>query len=68
MAKLPSKSLEGRRIRLLSTTNVDTGLKPGAEGTVDIVGDDGTIHVRFENGNTLNLNWDAGDRWNVLSK
>jgi hypothetical protein len=63
----PSKSLEGKRIRLLSTT-LSIAVVPGSEGLVTGVKDD-TIYVLFDNSdvNTA-LVWSAGDRWNILSR
>lgn len=62
----PSKTLEGRRIRLLKCNDEFTKLAPGTEGIVTLVDDIGTVHVKWENGSTLGLCWDDGDRWAVI--
>ena len=59
--------LEGRRIRLIRTTDEFTDLQPGTEGTVTFVDSMGTIHVRWDNGSTLGLIEDAGDRYEVIA-
>lgn len=62
----PSKSLEGRRVQLQRTTDAYTNLKPGDRGTVSLVDDAGTVHVKWDDGSSLGLVWEAGDRWTVL--
>ena len=46
---------EGKRIELMTTSEPYTNLRPGDRGTVDFVGDMGTIHVNWDNGSTLGL-------------
>jgi hypothetical protein len=53
----------GDRIRLLSTTDEYTRLRPGDEGEVTFVDSLGTVHVRWDNGSTLGLVREAGDAW-----
>jgi hypothetical protein len=65
--RLPSKSLEGRRIKLLNCTDAHTKLERGALGTVALVDSVGTVHVNWDNGSQLGLVWEAGDRWTVLT-
>jgi hypothetical protein len=69
MVKLPSKALEGRRIQLLRTTSVDSEIKPGDRGTVTAVNTEtGDVAVSIENdGPTVLLNWEAGDRWAIAT-
>lgn len=66
--RLPQKSLEGRRIRLLIINDQSPGsapqLKAGHLGMVDQV-KDGLVYVHFDNGRMVALNWAAGDRWMV---
>jgi hypothetical protein len=64
---MPSKDLAGRRIRLVKCSDAYTNLQPGDLGTVDKVDDAGTVHVTWDNGSSLGLIWDAGDRWTILS-
>lgn len=52
----------GKRIRLVSTTDPFTDLKPGDEGTVDIVDDAGTVFAKWDNGSSLGLVFQE-DRW-----
>ena len=47
--------LKGKRIELISTTDLYTELKPGDLGTVDFVDDLGTIHITWDNGSQLGL-------------
>jgi urease beta subunit len=64
--RLPQKSLEGRRIRLLICKDTHTKLEPGAQGTVSLVDSLGTVHVDWDNGSKLGLVWSDGDRWMVI--
>lgn len=66
MARLPSKSLEGRRIKLLKCNDAHTKIPVGTLGTVSLVDDVGTVHTNWDNGSTLGLCWDDGDRWQVI--
>ena len=59
--------LEGKRIRLIRTTDEYTDLKPGTEGTVTFVDSMGTVHVRWSTGSTLGLIEAAGDRYEVIA-
>jgi hypothetical protein len=47
--------LKGKRIELISTTDLYTELKPGDRGTVDFVDDMGTIHINWDNGSQIGL-------------
>jgi hypothetical protein len=55
----------GTRIELVRTDDPYTDLKPGDRGTV--IGESsvpgGGIWVKWDNGSTLGLIWEAGDRW-----
>lgn len=60
---LLDRSLAGRRVRLVSTSDPFTDLRPGAIGTIQYtVVDSGTIAVRWESGSTLGL-LPGVDRW-----
>lgn len=48
-------NLIGRRVRLNSTTDPYTNLRRGDEGTVVLVDDWGTVHVKWDNGSSLGL-------------
>ena len=49
------KSPEGKRIKLIFTSDEFTNLKPGMEGTVRFCDDLGTLHVEWDNGSALGL-------------
>lgn len=66
MAK-PSKTLKGRRVRLVRCNDTGSRIAPGTLGTVDLVDDLGTLHVSWDDGHKLGLCWDAGDRWTVIA-
>lgn len=59
----PSKSLNGKRIKLITCNDPYTHVRSGTEGTVDFVDDIGTVHVKWDDGTYLGLCWDDGDRW-----
>ena len=44
-----------QRVELISTTDEYTTLVPGDKGTVRLVDDIGTIHINWDNGNTLGM-------------
>ena len=46
---------EGDRVRLVSTDDPFTRLKPGDEGTVAFVDSMGTVHVTWDSGSNLGL-------------
>lgn len=45
----------GTRIRLISTSDPYTTLTQGAEGTIELIDDAGTIHVAWDEGSHLGL-------------
>lgn len=57
----------GGRVRLVRCTDEYTQLQPGIEGTVVLVDDFGTIHVRWDDGHSLGLVTAAGDRYEVIA-
>jgi hypothetical protein len=58
-------NLRGRRVRLISTTDPYTRLSRGDEGTISLIDDIGTVHVKWDNGSTLGLVPEE-DRWEML--
>lgn len=57
----------GDRVRLVRTDDPYTNLKPGDVGTVFLVDDFGTQHIKWDNGSTLGLvpevdTWETFDR------
>lgn len=59
-------ALAGRRVRLVSTTDEWTDLRPGAEGVIEFTDHPhGTTTVRWDSGSRLSLL--AGiDKWELL--
>lgn len=57
---------EKRRVRLISTKDEWTNLKPGDEGTVVLVDSVGTVHTDWDNGSTLGLIPNE-DRWEEIT-
>jgi hypothetical protein len=66
MIKKPTQALVGKRVRLVRSNIPDFTLPPGSCGSVAGVDDIGAISVNWENGLTLPLNWEAGDRWIIV--
>jgi Domain of unknown function (DUF4314) len=58
--------MSATRVRLLHTDDPFTELRPGDEGTVRFMDNLGTLHVTWDNGSTLGLIHDAGDRWEYI--
>lgn len=56
----------GDRVRLLHCSDEWTDLEPGDLGTVTLIDDLGTIHVRWDRGNYLGMVAEAGDRFEVI--
>lgn len=54
--------LVGRQVKLVFTDDECTRLRPGAEGTIDLVDDLGTILVAWDDGSSLGL-VPGRDRW-----
>ena len=59
-------ALIGKRVQLQYTNDPYTELRQGDEGVVDFVDDFGTLFVKWDNGSSLGLVSEAGDRWVVL--
>jgi len=57
--------LVGTRVRLQHTSDQYTTLRPGDEGTVNLVDDLGTVHVHWDSGSRLGL-VPGEDRWTEL--
>ena len=65
MTKPPAAAHAGDRVRLVSCDDPHTRLTPGAEGTVSLVDDLGTLHVTWDDGSNLGLIPDL-DHFTVL--
>lgn len=50
------------RVELVSTTDPYTSLAPGTLGTVTFVDSLGTVHVKWDDGSSLGMVEEAGDR------
>jgi hypothetical protein len=60
------RTLEGRRVRLDRCDDPYTRLRPGALGTVLWEDDAGTLHVKWDDGSSLGLCPQDGDRFTLL--
>lgn len=49
------RTLTGRRVELISTTDPHTHLTPGSKGTVQFRDDAGTLSIRWDDGSSLGL-------------
>lgn len=66
MLSVGDKELIGKRVRLISTSDPHTRLKYGDEGVVTYIDSMGTVFVKWDNGSSLGLVREAGDRFGVL--
>ena len=57
----------GRRVRLDYTSDPYTTLRSGDEGTIDHIDDTGTVFVKWDNGSSLGLVAEAGDRFSFIN-
>lgn len=60
-------SVDGKRVRLLYTSDLYTRLKPGDEGVAQFIGSHGTLFVRWDSGSRLGL-IPGEDRWEFLEE
>lgn len=56
------KEMRGRRVKLVRCSDPYTLIKPGDLGTVSMLDDMGTLHVKWDNGSNLGL-IEGEDRW-----
>lgn len=66
MFQMKHDTLVGKRVRLVHCDDPYTTLRAGDEGTVTLVDDFGTVHVKWDNGSSLGLVSEAGDRFAVI--
>jgi hypothetical protein len=59
--------LLGKKVKLVSTTDPYTLLKPGETGIINYIDDYGTIHVCWENGSRLGL-IPGEDKWEYVNE
>lgn len=55
----------GKRVRLIHCADLYARNPSGLEGTVTLIDDVGTLHVRWDNGSTLGL-VPGQDRWEEI--
>ncbi len=65
MGDLKTDRRVGRRVRLVRCTDAYAANPRGLEGTITLVDDFGTVHVRWDNGSTLGL-IPGVDRWEEI--
>lgn len=58
--------MKGQRVRLIHTSDPYTRLRSGTEGTVVLVDDMGTVHVKWDDGSSLGL-VPREDAWEVVA-
>lgn len=61
-------TLVGKRIQLDHLDDPFTELVAGDKGTVQLVDDFGTIHVKWDSGSSLGLVEEAGDRFHQVEE
>ena len=60
------KSYIGKRVRFLRSSDPFTKLQHGDEGVVTSVDDLGTFHIKWDNGSTLGMITEEGDRFQIV--
>jgi len=68
MERKASKTLVGKRVKLVICHDVFSSVRPGTEGLVEDVDDLGSVRVLWDTGVTGKLVWEAGDRWMICPK
>ena len=58
--------LVGKRVRFLRSSDPYTKLQNGDEGVVTTVDDFGTVHIKWDNGSTLGMITEEGDRFQIV--
>jgi hypothetical protein len=58
--------LVGKRVRFLRSLDPFTKLQYGDEGVVTTVDDFGTVHIKWDNGSTLGMITEEGDRFQLV--
>lgn len=57
----------GDRVELIKCTDQYTKIEPGTQGTVILIDDPGTLHVRWDDGHQLGL-VPGEDEWKTISR
>ena len=58
--------LIGKRVRFMRSSDPYTKLIFGDEGVVMTVDDLGTVHIKWDNGSTLGMITEEGDRFQIV--
>jgi hypothetical protein len=67
LRKARNEHLVGQRVKLIFCSDPYTRLTAGEQGTVDSVDDWGTVFVQWDNGSSLGLVEEAGDRFEIVA-
>jgi hypothetical protein len=57
---------KGDRVELIHTNDRFTKLVPGVQGTVVFVDSRGTVHVKWDDGSSLGMIREDGDRFKLV--
>jgi hypothetical protein len=60
------ESYVGKRVRFMRSSDPYTKLKWGDEGIVTHIDALGTVHIKWDNGSTLGMITEEGDRFQVV--
>lgn len=64
--KIADHPLVGKRVRFVFSSDPYTRLLPGDEGTVGLVDDSGTVHIKWDSGSRLGM-IPGEDRFEVIN-
>jgi len=59
---------KGDRVRLIRINDPWSRTPKGTEGTVSLVDDMGTVHVRWDDGSAIGLIAEDGDLWEIIKE
>jgi hypothetical protein len=60
------ESYVGKRVRFMRSNDQYTKLVWGDEGVVSHIDSQGTVHIKWDNGSTLGMITEEGDRFQVV--
>ena len=60
------QEITGKRVRFMRSSDPYTKLQYGDEGVVTTVDDLGTVHIKWDNGSTLGMITEEGDRFQIV--
>jgi len=60
------ESYVGKRVRFMRSNDQYTKLVWGDEGVVTHIDSQGTVHIKWDNGSTLGMITEEGDRFQVV--